>query len=121
MKFFGVIRKMTKGILKVTPKFADGTTIPDFKLALIDLDPNKPGIQEAKEWAGLLNYVSNLPDLNGNGIPDMPEKYREVKRSSESKASVNPVLAFKGTNGVNVAPAVLLAAIAAGAALIIFL
>lgn len=121
MKFFGVIKKMTKGILKVAPKFADGTPIPDFKLAILDIDPNKPGIQEAKEWAGLLTYVSNLPDLNGNGIPDMPEKYREVKHSSVSKASVNPILAFKGTNGVNVAPAVLITAIVAGAALIIFL
>ncbi len=119
MEFFGLIKSMTKGILKVVPKFADGTPIPDFKLALIDRDPNLPGIQEAKEWAALLTYVSKLPDLNGNGIPDMPEKYREVLRSSESKASINPVLCFKGTNGINVAPAVLVA-ILAGAALIIF-
>ncbi|MCX6223282.1 MAG: metallophosphoesterase, partial [Bacteroidia bacterium] len=74
MEFFGIIKSMTKGILKVVPKFADGTPIPDFKLALIDRDPNLPGIQEAKEWAGLLTYASQLPDLNGNGIPDMPEK-----------------------------------------------
>ena len=121
MEFFGIIKSMTKGILKVVPKFADGTPIPDFKLALIDRDPKLPGIQEAKEWAGLLTYASKLPDLNGNGIPDMPEKYREVQRPLESKASVNPVLCFRGTNGINVAPAVLIAAILAGvAAVIIF-
>ncbi|MFA5816390.1 MAG: bifunctional metallophosphatase/5'-nucleotidase [Bacteroidales bacterium] len=120
MEFFGIIKSMTKGILKVVPKFADGTPIPDFKLALIDRDPNLPGIQEAKEWAGLLTYASKLPDLNGNGIPDMSEKYREVQRSSETKASINPVLCFKGTNGINVVPAVLVAAILAGVALIIF-
>jgi hypothetical protein len=50
----------------------------------------------------------------------MPEKYREVQRSSESKASINPVLCFKGTNGINVVPAILVAAILAGTALIIF-
>jgi len=120
MEFFGIIKSMTKGILKVVPKFADGTVIPDFKLALIDRDPNLTGVQEAKEWVALLTYASKLPDLNGNGIPDMPEKYREVQRSSESKASINPVLCFKGTNGINVVPAILVAAILAGTALIIF-
>jgi 5'-nucleotidase len=120
MEFFGIIESMTKGILKVVPKFADGTPIPDFKLALIDRDRNQPGIQEAKEWVGLLSFASQLPDLNGNGIPDMPEKYREVQRSSESKASVNPVLAFKGTNGINMVPAVLATAILVAALFIFF-
>lgn len=120
MEFFGIIKSMTKGVLKVVPKFADGTPIPDFKLALIDRDPAQPGIQETKEWAGLLTYASLLPDLNGNGIPDMPEKYREVQGSTEVNASVNPVLCFKGTNGINVVPAVLVAAILAGTALILF-
>jgi 5'-nucleotidase/UDP-sugar diphosphatase len=120
MEFFGIIKSMTKGILKVVPKFADGTPIPDFKLALIDRDPVQPGIQEAKEWAGLLTYASTLPDLNGNGIPDMPLKYQQVIVSCESKKSINPVLCFKGTNGINVVPALLIAAILAGTALIIF-
>jgi 5'-nucleotidase len=120
MEFFGIIKSMTKGILKVVPKYADGTPIPDFKLALMDADPARPGLQEAKEWVALLTYASSLPDLNGNGIPDMPEKYREVKHSMESKKSINPVLCFQGTNGINVVPAVLAAAIVAGVALIIF-
>jgi 5'-nucleotidase len=119
MEFFGIIKSMTKGILKVVPKYADGTPIPDFKMALIDRDPGRPGIQEAKEWAGLLSYVSQLPDLNGNGIPEMPEKYREVQKSSESKSSINPLLCFKGSNGINVVPAVLVAAILAGAVIVI--
>lgn len=121
MEFFGIINSMTKGILKVVPKFADGKPIPDFKLALIDRDPGQPGFQEAKEWVGLLAYASGLPDLNGNGIPDVPEKYREARRSSESRASINPVLCFKGTNGINVIPAVLVAALVAGTALILIL
>ena len=51
----------------------------------------------------------------------MPEKYREVQNPLQSKASINPILCFRGTNGINVAPAVLVAAILGGAALIIFL
>ncbi|MFA6128369.1 MAG: metallophosphoesterase [Bacteroidales bacterium] len=120
MEFFGIIKSMTKGILKVVPKFADGSVIPDFKLALIDRDPDRPGIQEAKEWAGLMTYASRLPDLNGNGIPDMPQKYQEVQYPLKSKASINPVLCVKGTNGINLVPAILVAGLLAGAALIIF-
>jgi hypothetical protein len=119
MKFFGVIKSSTMGLLKVAPKLADGTPVTDFNLTRIDCDPNTSGIQEAKEWAGLLTFASQLPDLNGNGIPDMPEKYRNIQASSEAGAKINPVLWFKGTNGINVAPAILIAAILAGAALII--
>jgi 5'-nucleotidase / UDP-sugar diphosphatase len=43
---------------------------------LIDLDKNTEGIQEAKEWLALLEYVRSFPDINGNNIPDVPEKYR---------------------------------------------
>jgi 5'-nucleotidase len=120
MKFFGVIKSSTMGLLKVAPKLADGTPVTDFNLTRIDCDPNTSGVQEAKEWAGLLTFASQLPDLNGNGIPDMPEKYRNIQASSETGAKINPVLWFKGTNGINVAPAILIAAILAGAALIIF-
>jgi 5'-nucleotidase len=120
MKFFGVIKSSTMGLLKVVPKFADGTPVNDFSKAVIDRDPKKPGVQEAKEWAGLLNYASKLPDLNGNGIPDMPDKYMQVKESSVSRASINPVKCFKGTNGINVAPAVLGVLVLGGLALLIF-
>ena len=120
MKFFGIIKSSTKGLLKVVPKMADGTPVTDFSQTRIDRDPKTPGIQEAKEWAGLLTYASQLPDRNGNGIPDMPEKYRTIQSSSQTRASLNPVLCFRGTNGINVAPAVLVAAVIAGAVLMIF-
>jgi 5'-nucleotidase len=120
MKFFGVIKKSTMGLLSVVPKLADGTPVTDFSLTRIDRDLSTPGIQEAKEWAGLLDYASRLPDLNGNGIPDIPEKYREVKKSSEKRASINPILCFKATNGINLIPAALELLVLAGAALIIF-
>jgi 5'-nucleotidase len=107
LEFFGLIKDITKGILKVVPKHADGRVMEDLKLGLIDRDPSAPGIQEAKEWAGLMTFASQLPDLNGNGIPNVPEKYREVIRRSEQVKSINPATYFKGTNGVNVIPAAL--------------
>jgi 5'-nucleotidase / UDP-sugar diphosphatase len=41
MKFFGVIKSSTMGLLKVVPKFADGTPVTNFDDARIDLDPNQ--------------------------------------------------------------------------------
>ncbi len=120
MKFFGVIKSSTMGLLKVVPKLADGTPVTDFNLTRIDKDPLTPGVQEAKEWAGLLTFASEQPDLNQNGIPDIPEKYRKVQYSSTEKSSLNPVLCFRGTNGINVVPAILVAGLLAGAAIIIF-
>lgn len=119
MKFFGVIKSSTMGLLKVVPKLVDGTPVTDFTQTRIDRDPSTPGVQEAKEWAGLLTYASRLPDTNGNGIPDMPEKYRTVQSSMESKASANPLTWFRGTNGITVVPAALVAAIIAGTLLIV--
>ena len=75
LSFIGALKKMSFGIVNVVGKNADGSVIrnDDF---LIDLDKQKPGIQEAKEWLALLYYVRTFTDVNGNGIPDMPDGYR---------------------------------------------
>jgi hypothetical protein len=41
----------------------------------VDADKEAPGMQELKEWVGLMEYVRRFPDLNDNGIPDIPAKY----------------------------------------------
>jgi hypothetical protein len=58
------------------PKDATGKVITDMKSAVIDMDENKDGIQEGKEWLALMEYLSSMKDTNGNGIPDVSEKYR---------------------------------------------
>ena len=119
LTYFGLIREITKGILSVVPKYADGTPIPDLKLAVIDRDPATPGIQEAKEWAALMVYASRLPDLNGNGIPDIPLKYKEIQKISEKRTSVSPGSLFRATNGITLVPAFLGAGIIAAVALLL--
>ena len=120
LEFFGLIEQVTKGILKVVPRFADGTPIPDLKMAVIDLDPNTPGTQEAKEWSALMLYCAGLPDLNGNGVPDIPDRYREIIHQGKRITSINPVKLFRATNGITVIPAVLEAGVLATAMLLIF-
>jgi len=71
------LRKRSFGLVNVKPKHADGSVITD-RNWLIDLDKNMPGIQEAKEWLALYDYLSKMPDTNGNGIPDVPQYYKKT-------------------------------------------
>lgn len=44
--------------------------------AVIDANPEKPGIQEVKEWMALVWFLQQQPDINGNGIGDIGDYYR---------------------------------------------
>ncbi|HPR31428.1 MAG TPA: 5'-nucleotidase C-terminal domain-containing protein [Prolixibacteraceae bacterium] len=73
--FIGKLKKMSMGIVNISPKDASGALIENNRY-LIDADPDKEGIQEAKEWLALYYYVKSFNDRNGNGIPDLPDDYR---------------------------------------------
>ncbi|MBN1790428.1 MAG: bifunctional metallophosphatase/5'-nucleotidase [Bacteroidales bacterium] len=76
LEFVGIIKKLSKGLVKVTLKDESGNPIRSVADAWIDADPAVPGTQEIKEWMTLLWYLQQQPDINGNGIPDIPETYR---------------------------------------------
>jgi len=75
LEFIGIIQKMTFGLIKVQPKDADGNEIGDMKRSVVDFNKDTPGIQEGKEWIALVRYLSDMDDINGDGIPDMPLHY----------------------------------------------
>ncbi|MBK9390643.1 MAG: bifunctional metallophosphatase/5'-nucleotidase [Bacteroidetes bacterium] len=76
LQFIGIIKKMSYGLVNVTPKDKDGNKISDMNNAVIDMDTKKAGIQEGKEWLALIEYLQSMKDINGNGIPDIDSKYR---------------------------------------------
>ena len=76
LEFVGIIKKLSKGLVKVTLKNEKGEPIQSIHNAVIDADPNIPGIQELKEWVVLLSFLQQQPDLNNNGFPEIPEYYR---------------------------------------------
>ncbi len=80
LEFVSILKKMTYGIVKVYPKNKDGIIITDMKNAIIDMDPTKDGIQEGKEWLALYKFVSQFPDTNRDGIPEIPDSYRTPAR-----------------------------------------
>ncbi|HKK68313.1 MAG TPA: metallophosphoesterase [Bacteroidales bacterium] len=76
LEFLGMIKQKTFGLVRVKPKLADGSEFEDIRETVIDFDPDTPGIQEGKEWLSFYRYATSFPDTDGNGIPDIPEKYR---------------------------------------------
>lgn len=93
--FLKIVGNFTMGILTIVPKDVNGTPIEDLTHALIDADPNRPGVQEVKQWVGLLEYVRSFKDANGDGIPDVPDKYRGSLGRIVSEPSLCPVSLLK--------------------------
>ena len=64
----------------------------------MDADKSQPGIQELKEWIGVMEYIKSFPDRNGDGLPDIPDKYKGKLGRIVSEVSLNPVsLLSRGT------------------------
>jgi len=106
--FLNFVGRFTYGILDIVPKDRNGNPIVtktpkanpfDVLLSLrVDVDKNKPGIQELKEWVVLMDYVRDFSDKNRDGFPDIPEKYRGKLGRIVKEASWNPVsLLSRGT------------------------
>ncbi|MFA9393063.1 MAG: bifunctional UDP-sugar hydrolase/5'-nucleotidase [Prolixibacteraceae bacterium] len=85
ISFIGQLKKMSFGLVNVIPKRGNGVPFGDDSF-LVDLDDQKEGVQEAKEWLSIYHYIKEFSDVNGNGIPDVPEVY-QTKR--------NPLLVVK--------------------------
>jgi 5'-nucleotidase len=75
LEFIGIIKKMSFGLINVVPKDFAGNKVKDMKTAIIDMDENREGVQEGKEWLALMEFLSSMKDTNGNGIPDIDKKY----------------------------------------------
>jgi 5'-nucleotidase/UDP-sugar diphosphatase len=74
--FAGSIKKLSKHLVNVNLKNEKGERIESVDDAIIDANPDAPGIQEVKEWMALIWFLQQQPDTNGNGIGDIPDSYR---------------------------------------------
>lgn len=70
------IRKSSHGLLRIEPKDREGHPVTDMKQMIIDTDSTIFGLQELKEWNALVAYLKTFPDTDGNGIPNIPNRYR---------------------------------------------
>ncbi|PKN60446.1 MAG: hypothetical protein CVU53_03030 [Deltaproteobacteria bacterium HGW-Deltaproteobacteria-11] len=99
-KMVEFVQRVSHGLIRLTPKDRAGRPVSDIKDARIDADPLKPGIQELKEWTALATYMKSFPDNDGNGIPNIPHKYREPEGRITSAPSWNPVRLIAGGNRI---------------------
>ncbi|MEN8165015.1 MAG: hypothetical protein ABFS37_12860, partial [Acidobacteriota bacterium] len=74
--FLKVIGGFTWNILEIVPKDRYGKPIDDLRTARVDTSSKAPGIQELKEWVAVVEYIRHLDDTSGNGLSDIPDKYR---------------------------------------------
>lgn len=89
--FLKIVGKFTYSMLDIVPKDKSGAPIDKLATALVDRDKTNPGIQELKEWQGAIDYVRSFPDTDGNGLPEIPEKYSGKLGRIAEKPSWNPV------------------------------
>jgi 5'-nucleotidase/UDP-sugar diphosphatase len=123
--FLKLIGGFTFHILDIVPKDRNGKPIADLAEARVDADPAQPGIQETKEWVGLLEYVRSFPDADGDGIPEIPARYAGPGGRIVRAPSWSPVALLAGAGYVTwaaIGVVVLVLAILAGlVALIVWL
>ena len=80
LSFIGRIKKMSHGSVTVIPKDKDGNPVTDMKNQLIDINPYKAGVQEAKEWIALIEYMDSF-ERGEAELPVIPEKYKKGDES----------------------------------------
>jgi len=96
----GFVRKASRGLLSITPRDREGRPVADLKQGIIDGDPSAPGVQEIKEWVALAAFMKDFSDTDGNGIPDIPIRYRQPEGRFAPVPSWNPIKLIAGGNAI---------------------
>jgi 5'-nucleotidase len=96
--FLKVIGDYTWQILKIVPKDHNGNPVEDLKRMRIDADRQQPGIQELKEWQAVIAFIQSFADSDANGLPNVPDKYRQKLGRNVVEASWNPYHLVKRGN-----------------------
>ena len=98
--FLKMIGSFTYNILEIVPKDREGNPMESLADFRIDADKSKPGVQELKEWVAIMEYVRSFKDRTGDGLPDIPERYREPQGRIIIESSLNPFKLLSGGTAV---------------------
>jgi 5'-nucleotidase len=96
--FLKIVGRFTWHILDIIPKDRKGNPISDLRAARVDKNKRKPGVQELKEWVGVIDYIRSFSDEGGDTVASVPEKYRGTLGRIVVEASWNPVDLLKRGN-----------------------
>lgn len=84
------ISEKSHGILRVQLRDEKGSLVKDIKTLMVHAG-GQSGIGAVKEWMALADYLTSFPDSDGDGIPNVPERYRGAEGRIVMMASWNPV------------------------------
>lgn len=70
--FTWLIGELSYGMLEINAKHENGEIITDLSTAVFDSEPLQSGEQAVKEWKAFFAHIKNLPDLNADGLTDLP-------------------------------------------------
>jgi 5'-nucleotidase / UDP-sugar diphosphatase len=93
--FLKVIGDFTWHILDIVPKDRNGNSVDDLNTMRLDAVKHQPGIQELKEWKAVLEYIKSFADIDGDGLPNVPDKYQGKLGRHVIDASWNPYKLIK--------------------------
>jgi len=112
--FLKYVGDFTMQILKIVPKDKAGSPIDDLKTALVDADHEAPGVQELKEWSAFVDYIRSFPDKDGDGLPEIADRYRQKEGRIFVEKSWNPFKLLRRGTYVTWIPVLVLIIILSG-------
>lgn len=92
-QMLSAVTKMSKGILSVVPKYADGTPIEDFEDVII-----RENGKELKAWDSIARYMKSFEDNDGDGVSDVPQYYNNKDNRKVVEKSKNIIELVKNPN-----------------------
>jgi len=97
--FIWLIEKISYGLLDISPKKENGQIIINLADAVYDSDPVKSNVQTLKEWLAFIEFISALPDLDKDGLVELP---MEGESRIIGEKSINPIDMFKNSTWIMV-------------------
>lgn len=91
----GAVEGKSFGLLKLTPKHADGTPMTNFYDGVV-YGPDG----EVKQWAALASYLRSF-EKNDRGIPEIPDTYGRTLGRKRIDTEKNPVELLKNPNKIS--------------------
>ena len=80
VSFMDRIKKLSYGLLKVVPKDENGKPVTNFYNHLVDINAVKEGVQEAKEWISMIEFIKSF-EKDNEGVPVIPATYKNCEDS----------------------------------------
>ena len=81
----------TNHLLDIFPKDKKGNPIKRLSNLRVDADKTRQGIQELKQWQGVMEYVQSFKQANDPGVANLPDKYKVKLGRIIAKPSWNPL------------------------------